>query len=39
MTQLLNDAGFGDVKIVPLAPDAHAKGPELFVAMGNKRQL
>src|SRR5436309_1072916 len=39
MTQLLNDAGFGDVKIVPLAPDARAKGPELFVAMGNKRQL
>ena len=39
MTQLLNDAGFGDVKIVPLAPDARAKGPELFVATGNKRQL
>ncbi len=29
---LLADAGFTDIRIVPLAPDARAKGPGLFVA-------
>src|SRR5438093_7735805 len=31
MTRLLIDAGFGRIRIVPLAPDARAKGPGLFV--------
>jgi ubiquinone/menaquinone biosynthesis C-methylase UbiE len=34
--RMLTDAGFGDTRIVPLAPDARAKGPELFVATGRK---
>jgi ubiquinone/menaquinone biosynthesis C-methylase UbiE len=35
--RLLRDGGFGDVRIVPLAPDARVKGPGLFVATGTKR--
>jgi ubiquinone/menaquinone biosynthesis C-methylase UbiE/DNA-binding transcriptional ArsR family regulator len=31
MQQLLEDAGFRDVRTVPLAPDPRAKGPGLFV--------
>ena len=31
---LFADAGYGDVHVVPLAPDAKAKGPGLFVATG-----
>jgi ubiquinone/menaquinone biosynthesis C-methylase UbiE len=34
--RLLEDAGFGNVRVVPLAPDARAKGPGLFVATGEK---
>jgi len=33
---LLTDAGFGQVRIVALPPDARAKGPALFVATGQK---
>src|SRR5437899_1548991 len=36
MQQLLGSAGFGDVRTVPLAPDARAKGPELFVSTARK---
>lgn len=32
----LRDAGFGDIRIVTLPPDAKAKGPALFVAAGRK---
>jgi ubiquinone/menaquinone biosynthesis C-methylase UbiE/DNA-binding MarR family transcriptional regulator len=34
--RLLEEAGFGKTRIVPLAPDARAKGPGLFVATGEK---
>jgi ArsR family transcriptional regulator len=33
---LIEEAGFGKTRIVPLAPDARAKGPGLFVATGEK---
>jgi ubiquinone/menaquinone biosynthesis C-methylase UbiE len=33
---LIKEAGFGKTRIVPLAPDARAKGPGLFVATGEK---
>src|SRR5215468_6503565 len=36
MTRLLVDAGFGKTRMVPLVPDARAKGPGLFVATGEK---
>lgn len=36
MRRLLAEAGFEDVRIVPLPPDARAKGPGLFVATGRK---
>ena len=32
--RLLDDAGFERIRIVPLPPDAEAKGPALFVAIG-----
>ena len=32
LDRLLTEAGFGDIRVVGLAPDAHAKGPGLFVA-------
>jgi ArsR family transcriptional regulator len=32
LTAWLRNAGFVDVRIVPLPPDAHAKGPSLFTA-------
>ena len=34
--RLLSDAGFDDVRIVPLPPDAKAKGPGLFVATARR---
>jgi ArsR family transcriptional regulator len=34
--QLLTDAGFSDIRIVSLPPDAKTKGPGLFVASANK---
>jgi ArsR family transcriptional regulator len=33
---LFGDAGFGDVDIVPLPPDASVKGPALFVATATR---
>ncbi len=36
MRALLEAAGFGKVRIVPLGPDAEAKGPALFVARAEK---
>lgn len=37
LDQLLSGAGFGDVRMVPLPPDARAKGPALFVAAARKK--
>jgi ubiquinone/menaquinone biosynthesis C-methylase UbiE len=34
--RMLAQAGFGKIRIVPLTPDARAKGPGLFVATGEK---
>ena len=34
--RLLNEAGFGGVRVVALAPDSQAKGPGLFVATARK---
>ena len=34
--RLLSDAGFGRIRVVPLAPDPRVKGPGLFVATGTK---
>jgi ubiquinone/menaquinone biosynthesis C-methylase UbiE/DNA-binding transcriptional ArsR family regulator len=34
--RLLTGAGFGDLRVVALTPDARAKGPALFVATGRK---
>jgi ubiquinone/menaquinone biosynthesis C-methylase UbiE len=36
VARMFEDAGFGKVRIVPLVPDARAKGPGLFVATGEK---
>ncbi len=38
ISRLLTEAGFGKTRIVPLAPDARAKGPGLFVATGERSQ-
>ena len=37
MRRMLEASGFEDVRIVPLAADVKAKGPELFVATGRKK--
>jgi len=34
--RMLEDAGFGTIRIVALPPDAKTKGPALFVAVGEK---
>ena len=36
IARLLEEAGFTQVRVVALAPDARAKGPGLFVATGEK---
>jgi SAM-dependent methyltransferase/DNA-binding transcriptional ArsR family regulator len=36
LKRMLAEAGFEDVRIVSLPPDARAKGPGLFVAIGHK---
>ena len=36
MSRMLADTGFTQVKVVALPPDAHVKGPGLFVAAGEK---
>ena len=35
--RMMSDSGFDAIRIVPLAPDARAKGPGLFVATGRRR--
>ena len=35
---LLKESGFADIRIVPLSPDAKAKGPALFVATGKRQK-
>jgi ubiquinone/menaquinone biosynthesis C-methylase UbiE/DNA-binding transcriptional ArsR family regulator len=37
IARLLSDAGFADVRIAALPPDARAKGPGLFVATARRR--
>ena len=34
--RILNESGFGDVRIVPLSPDPKSKGPGLFVATAKR---
>jgi ubiquinone/menaquinone biosynthesis C-methylase UbiE len=36
LTGWLGDAGFASVRVVPLAPDPHAKGPGLFTARATR---
>jgi hypothetical protein len=36
VVRLLEDAGFEKVRVVPVVPDARAKGPGLFVATAEK---
>lgn len=33
---ILNDSGFDEIRVVPLRPDAKARGPALFVASGRR---
>lgn len=37
VARIFEEAGFDEVRIVPLVPDARAKGPGLFVATGERR--
>jgi ubiquinone/menaquinone biosynthesis C-methylase UbiE/DNA-binding transcriptional ArsR family regulator len=37
VSQMLIENGFEDVRVVPLPPDAKAKGPGLFVATGQRQ--
>ena len=37
VNRMLTEAGLGRIRIVPLTPDARAKGPELFVATAQKQ--
>ena len=34
--RILNESGFQEIRIVPLAPDARSKGPGLFVCTARK---
>ena len=36
MRRLVTESGFDDVRIVPIPPDARAKGPGLFVATARR---
>jgi ArsR family transcriptional regulator len=36
MRGIMSDSGFEEIRILPLAPDARAKGPALFVGTGRK---
>jgi hypothetical protein len=36
ITRMLDESGFGDVRVVSLAPDPKVKGPGLFVATSTK---
>ena len=35
--RMMSQSGFEDIRIVPVTPDARAKGPGLFVATGRRR--
>jgi ubiquinone/menaquinone biosynthesis C-methylase UbiE len=37
LRRLVTSAGFGDLRFVPLSPDARAKGPGLFVSTASKK--
>jgi len=37
LRRILDESGFGDVRIVPLSPDPKSKGPGLFVATTKKK--
>jgi ArsR family transcriptional regulator len=37
--RLLADAGFEEIRVVPLPPDPKVKGPDLFIATARKRAL
>jgi ArsR family transcriptional regulator len=37
LRRILDESGFGDVRIVPLSPDPKSKGPGLFVATAKRR--
>jgi ArsR family transcriptional regulator len=37
INRLLSESGFGDIRIVPLSPDAKVKGPGLFAATARRR--
>ena len=37
MRAMLGESGFEDVRVIPLAADARAKGPALFVSTGRKK--
>jgi hypothetical protein len=39
VARMLADAGFGQIRVVPLAPERRAKGPALFVATGEKQTV
>ena len=39
VNRMLTEAGFGRIRIVPLTPDARAKGPGLFVATARKHDV
>jgi ArsR family transcriptional regulator len=36
VNELLNEAGFDEVRVIPLVPDSRAKGPSLFVATATR---
>ena len=36
VARILTESGFSRLRIVPLPPDSHVKGPGLFVATGEK---
>ena len=36
LRRILDESGFGDIRIVPLSPDPKSKGPGLFVATARK---
>jgi ArsR family transcriptional regulator len=37
VARMLAEAGFGQIRVVPVAPETRAKGPALFVASGEKQ--
>jgi ArsR family transcriptional regulator len=35
--RILDESGFGDIRIIPISPDPKSKGPGLFVATAKKK--